>query len=434
MDPSAPLQSNDPNQVLREQAINWYIAGEQPSVICRRLGRSRTWFYNTLKRYQRGGRAGLVSQSGAPKRVSNRTDEAVEAAIVRVRQAIMAGDEPALRYANIGAEMIASELQRAKMTPPSRATIHRILRRHHLVQVRPRSPLKRRLPADYPWPCVKRPNALHLLDFVIRAGAGVRRFYSCHLLDQARRWPFLRIITAKQVAEVSQFLVSAWQEIGLPGALYLDNDVVWAGSSSAPRTISHIVRLCLLLGVEVIFIPPYTPEANPIIESFNRLWDRNFWQRTTFEGVPHLEQELGLFENYCRYRRPLAELAGWTADQLDPIFEPCRLAATFDQQQPKRLPLTAGLIHFIRFVDSEGLFTILNETWSLPLKLADKTIRATVDTQQQRLLVYHQPRPDTSCDLVTEFDYPLAEKVIALSSEYIRPHVPLWSVNSSFDC
>jgi len=433
MDQTVPLQSNDAEYQLREQAINLYIAGEKPTIICRRLKRSRSWFYKLLRRYQQGGRAALVSQSRAPKQVHNRTEATIEAAIIRVRESIISGQDPELRYANIGAETIALELERAGLKPPSRATINRILQRHHLVQARPVRKAKRRLPSDYPWPCVQQPNELHLLDFVMRAGAGLRRFYGCHLLDQARQWPFVRIITAKQVAVVSQFLVSAWQMVGLPGALYLDNDVVWRGSGSAPRTISHIVRLCLLLGVEVIFIPPYTPEANPLIESFNRLWDRNFWQRTTFVNLAHLQEELGHFEHYCRHRRPLSQLAGHPADYLNSTFVPLYLAHDFDQHQQKRLPLTTGFIHFIRFVDERATFTLLNETWPLMPDLIGKTIRATIDTHRQRLAVYHQPH-STQCRLVTEFDYPLLEPAVALSSAYLRPRPPLWPSDSSFDC
>jgi hypothetical protein len=180
----------------------------------------------------------------------------VEAAIVRLRKAITTGEDPELRYANIGADALAFELQRAKIMPPHRATINRILKRHDLVRPRRRKSKKRKLPDDYPWPCVQAPNDLHLLDFVTRSIRGAGRFYSCNLLDQFRQWPFLRAETPKSAAVVSQFLVLGWQEIGLPGGMYLDNDAVWNGGGRGQRVLSTIVRLCLFVGVEVIFIPP----------------------------------------------------------------------------------------------------------------------------------------------------------------------------------
>lgn len=427
MEGQAPSQSNDPEAALRETAIDLFISGHKPVVICRRLKRSRTWFYNTLARYRESGRAGLRSKSRAPKRVHNRTPEDVEAALVRLRKAITSGEDPELRYANIGASTLAFELERAKIKPPHRATINRILKRHDLVQPRRRKSKKRKLPDDYPWPCVPSSNDLHLLDFVSRSIRGAGRFYSCNLLDQFRRWPFLRAETPKSAAVVSQFLVLCWQEIGLPGGLYIDNDAVWNGGGRGQRVLSTIVRLCLLVGVEVIFIPPYTYEANPIIESFNSVWDSNFWSRTSFRDLPHVQSELTFFEHYCRHRRPLTKFKGLTADQIAPDFVPILLSSDFDQHRQKRLPITTGKVHFIRFVSSAGTFSILNEHWQLDKKpWAGKTIRATVDTQEQQLLVYHQPKDGKTCKLIAQFEYQLSEEVMPLADEFRRERPNFW--------
>ena len=427
MEGQAPSQLDDPETRLRETAIDLFINGHKPTAICRQLKRSRTWFYKTLARYREGGRGGLRSRSRAPNRVHNRTPEDVEAAIVRLRKVITSGEDPALRYANIGADALAVELERAKIKPPHRATINRILKRRDLIQPRRRKSKKRKLPDDYPWLCVQAPNNLHLLDFVTRTIRGAGRFYSCNLLDQFRRWPFLRAETPKSAAVVSQFLVSGWQEVGLPGGLYIDNDAVWNGGGRGQRVLSTIVRLCLLVGVEVIFIPPYTYEANPVIESFNRVWDSNFWRRTSFRDLSHVQSELAFFEHYCRHRRSLARFDGLTADQIAPDFVPMLLPSDFDQHQQKRLPVTAGKVHFIRFVSSAGAFSILNERWQLDKEQwSGKTIRATVATQGQRLLVYHQPKESKACKLVAQFDYPLGEETSPLADEFRRERPAFW--------
>jgi hypothetical protein len=123
----APLQPNQESEEgVRNRAIDLFIAGKKPEAMCREVGRSRVWFYKTLARYQAQGREGLRSQSRAPKRVHNRTAVEREAAVVRVRQTILRGEDAELRYASIGADTIA--------------------------------------------------------------GGG--RFYSCNLMDQRRRWPF----------------------------------------------------------------------------------------------------------------------------------------------------------------------------------------------------------------------------------------------------
>lgn len=427
-----PYQAHsDSDSELREKAIDLYILGERPSAVARQLGRSRTWFYQVLERYKTGGRPALASRSRAPKRVHNRTPEEVEDAVERIRKAITSGEDPLLRYANIGAETLAIELRRAGLPPPSRATINRILVRRHLVQPRPPKKRKVKLPEDYPWPLVRWPNQMHLLDFVIRSLTGGQRFFGYHLLDHTRRWPVLDAQLTRKVAPVCQFLVIAWQQIGLPMALYIDNDLVWRGSGSGKRTISRVVRLCLFSGVEVIFIPPYTPEANPIMESFNSLWERNFWQRNSFQDLPHVLSELVYFQEYCRTRRPLAEYDQRTADQLFPQFEPFYLPTEFSLHLEAKLPLTAGKIHFIRFVTAEGTFSLLNENWQLdPQPWAGKTIRATLDTGQQVLHVYHQAKPSETCREIACFPYQLREEAVPLQEQFQREHPDLWQVEA----
>lgn len=428
MKEKAPLKSAE-NQATqkRNRAIDLYIRGEKPAEICSKLGRSRRWFYYILSRYQAGGREALNSRLRAPNRVHNRTSTGVENAIVRTRKLILSGEDPELRYANLGADALAFELKRSGLQPPSRATINRILKRNNLVQPRQKGKRKRKLPDDFPWAKAEKPNQIHLFDFVSRNILGGGRFYGCHLLDQARRWPYLDIIPSKTALAVSQFMVSAWQKIGLPDGLYIDNDVVWRGSGFAKRTFSKIVRLCLLLGIEPIFTPPYTPEANPIIESFNRIWDRNFWQRKEFNHFEHVKSEYPFFVNYSRYRRPITEHDNRTADQLFSDFSPILLHTGFDQHQKETLPITEGKIHFLRFVSQDGTFKILNEKWQLEPKLwAGKTVRATVDTRLQKLVVFHQANVKTEPIIATSFGFHIEEKVLPLRSFFERLHTSFW--------
>ena len=193
---------------------------------------------------------------------------------------------------------------------------------------------------------------------------------------------------------------------------------------AAARTFSHIVRLCLAVGAEVIFTPPYTPEANPIIESFNGVWASNFWQRTTFTDLEHVQQELPNFQTY--YRHPLTEFEERKPVELAPDFQPTLLPENFDLHRLERIPLTVGRIHFLRFVDPHAAFYILNEKWTLPVELANKTIRATVDTGKEQLLVYHQASTDETPDLVCTWDYPLGDIVQPFDPAYIRPKPLFW--------
>ena len=428
----APLQPNqEREEERRNRAIDRFIAGEKAGAISKAVGRSRAWFYQTKARYQQNGREGLKERSRAPGRVHNRTEESVETAVVRVRKTILSGRDPELRYASVGADTIAFELKRAGIKTPSRRTINRILQRQQLVVPRVQHAKAREMPADYPWPSAEQANAIHLFDFVTRSLVGGGRFYGCHLLDQKRRWPVVRLIVNKKVAAVSQFLVTSWQAIGLPTALQIDNDVVWRGSSSAPRTFSHILRLALYVGVEVLFTPPYTPKANAIIESFNALWAENFWLRATFDSLHNVESELVHFETTMRSRHPWPELGGLTAAQIAPDFQPTLLAQDFLIHQQTRIPLTAGRLHFVRFVEADGSFSLLNESWSLdPHHWAGKTIRATLDIQQQQLCIFHQSSRTAIPALIAHFAYAIDETVQPLQSNFKRPRSQLWLPHS----
>lgn len=428
----APLQPNqESEEERRNRAIDRFIAGEKAGSISKAVGRSRAWFYQTKVRYQQNGREGLKERSRAPKRVHNRTEASVETAVVCVRKTILSGRDPELRYASVGADTIAFELKRAGIKTPSRRTINRILQRQQLVVPRVQNAKAREMPADYPWPSAEQANAIHLFDFVTRSLVGGGRFYGCHLLDQKRRWPVVRLIVNKKVAAVSEFLVTSWQAIGLPTALQIDNDVVWRGSSSAPRTFSHILRLALYVGVEVLFTPPYTPKANPIIESFNALWAENFWLRATFDSLHKVESELVHFETTMRSRHPWPELGGLTAAQIVPDFQPTLLAQDFLIHQQTRIPLTAGRLHFVRFVEADGSFSMLNESWSLdPRHWAGKTIRATLDIQQQQLCIFHQSARTAIPALIAHFAYAIDETVQPLQSTFKRPRSQLWLPHS----
>lgn len=415
-------------EAIRNEAIDRYLQGQSIGQICRELGRSRSWLLQVRRRYQQYGRSGLQEQSRAPHRVPNKTDATIEAAIVRIRQTISTGQEPELRYANIGADSIALELKRLNLKPPHRSTINRILSRHQLIQPRPKKGRGSKLPKDYPHPDGLAANAIHPFDFVSRRiGGSGQRFYGCHLLDLGRRWPYLRVIRTKSAEAVVDFLVAAWQEIGLPAALQIDNDIVWNGGGRGQRVLSTVVRFCLAVGVQVIYIPPYTPKGNAIIESFNDLWNSNFWQRTTFTDLAHLEAELPLFETYCRQRRPLPEFDGLTAHQLKPGFSPSLLPSQLTLHQQKPIPLAQGLIHFIRFVANDGSFSILNETWTLDKnRWAGSTIRATIDTKAQRLYIFHQPPKIDFCLLIDSFDYPLSDNVKPVQPDFLFTRPRIW--------
>ena len=168
-----------------------------------------------------------------------------------------------------------------------------------------------------------------------------------------------------------------------------------------------------------------------MIESFNALWSANFFSRRLFQSVTEVQQELPHFEQVARYRHPWPELGLRTADQLAPDFVPVCLPSNFNQHRAKSLPLTMGFVHFVRFVDLNGSFSILNEPWQLePERWAGKTIRATLDLAQQQLLVFHQANRQACSLQIAQFDYAPDEPICPLQDCYHRPRPAFWSVAS----
>jgi hypothetical protein len=251
------------------------------------------------------------------------------------------------------------------------------------------------------------------MDIVTRYVLGGERVCSFHLLDLATHYPYLSQYADKSAASARAFLVAAWQTIGLPKLLQIDNEATFCGGHRHKRVFSQVVRLCLSLGVEVMFIPVYSPRKNGVIESFNGDWVQAFWQREQFRDLAHVQAESPIFEHWYRTRYEPPSLKGLTPTEARAGFVPCLLPADFPLAE--RLPLTAGKVHFIRLVNSQGQIKVLNETWLADEKLAGEYVWVTLSTAEQRLSIYYQQTFKATRELVTAYDYPINEEVQPLA-------------------
>jgi transposase len=101
--------------------------GDSVAEVCRRRGISRETFYLSRRRYLAEGLAGLEPRSRRPRSSRRRLDPELEAEICRLRE----------EHPRWGARRIRAELRRAGADPPAVSTIHRALKRNHLVAARP---------------------------------------------------------------------------------------------------------------------------------------------------------------------------------------------------------------------------------------------------------------------------------------------------------
>ena len=332
---------------------------------------------------------------------------------MRIRKVLEERTDPELKYAFIGAPTIRTELKRTPLRPlPSVRAVERALQRRKLTRSRRKRKQPNEPTAYCPLPVAQGPNDVQAMDIVTRRLLGGERICSFHLSDLAPHYPVLRQYADKSAVSAKAFLVVVWQTIGLPKLLQMDNEATFYGGYRGKRVFSQIVRLCLTVGVEVVFIPFYSPKKNADIESFNSDWELAFWQRERFRNLAHVQEECPIFERWYRTRYEPPALKGLTPAEARADFVPRLLPADFNlHQAEERLPLKAGKVHFIRLVNSQGQISVLNEPWVVGKKLVGEYVWATISTAEQRLRIYHQDAADAARQLVAEYEYEIAEEV-----------------------
>lgn len=304
---------------LRRKAIRWLLKGSDSSTILQRLDRSRAWLSKWKKRFDQWGWDGLKGQPFGPHHSPHQYDQPSRRLVMEARQRLMRR-----KVGLVGPRAIQGELRRARLLRrvPSLATIKRILREGGLI--------KRSRPARevyYPQPSPEPGYVLYAMDWTARYLTGGCKVYAFHMLDLATRALHQTISGDKSLASVERHALSAWQSLGLPDGLQMDNDAAFCGGYKAPRLFGRFTRLCLYLGIEPIFIPPYEAERNGVVERVNGLWSQSFWQRQHFCSLAAVERARPQFEQWYWQEYDPPSLAGATPAQA--------------QRKVERLPLRA---------------------------------------------------------------------------------------------
>lgn len=371
-------------QQQRIEAINRFLQGEPVHAICKALGRSRRWFYKWLKRYAPGDPHWANSRSRTPHRLFHKTSEAVVQWVCAIRQRLLQ-----TKYAQKGALAIQWELQQSGLQPlPAIWTINRILKRQGLV-VKPRYQ-----PRGKPYPALvaERPNAVHQLDLVgPRFLSGSGRFYGIHLIDAFSNTVSLAAVSSKRDIEIVEAAVAAWQTLGVPRYLQLDNELSFRGSNRHPHSFGLLIRLCLYLGVEIVFIPEGEPWRNGVVERFNDVYDKLFLRPQYFTDFAHLQRELHHFETFHNRNHRYAKLGQrvpWTVHAASPRR---RLPKSFALHR-EAFPWREGRVSFVRFTDHQGSVRFFTERFVVSPALIHEYVQGTIFTKAGLLKFYHQNR------------------------------------------
>lgn len=391
--------------VQRQEAVRRHLAGESRMSIGRQVGRSRQWVKRWVERYDPDHPDDSLQDRSCVRHHPRQewSDEVIELAL-NMRRERMAHQLPGYQYALVGAEAIHYELRALGVhpTPPVR-TIHYWLQRADLVDASPSEVGADKDHTPYPTPKRDGVNDLHQFDLKgpLYLAGSAQKHYLLAVRDFASKSVGLDIAQNKRGQTMTEFLVVAWQQRGLPATLQLDNAMELRGSNRYPRSFSQVVRLCLDVGVEPLFVPPHEPWRNGFIENFNGLADRLLLQRETFAdfaqfraGAQHLQQAINTTHR-------LAALEGKTPDEFL-VGQPIRLLPADYDGLKRDLKLLKGHISFIRLVRQSGrITTFAQDKFDIDPDLKWQYVLARVDVEAQLMHVFHQ---DT---LIKTIDYPL---------------------------
>lgn len=399
---------------LRRQGVRGLLKGHPPGQVADKLHRSRRWLNKWWHRFLEHGWPGLKSQSRQPHHVPHRYGAALRRATVRARRQLERAS-----VGLIGPDAVGDKLRAWRIHPlPSRATIGAVLRAEGLTH--PPTAVVAHT-SYYPHPHPTPHYRLQAMDWTSHQLRRGRTVFAFNTVTYGSRDLHSRVYGDKSAATVCAYALSVWQgRLGLPDGLQMDNDGAFSGGRRGPRVFSRFVRLCLFLGIEPIFIPFYEAARNELVEHVNGLWQRAFWRRRRFRSLRHVQHCNPEFEHWyrCEYRPP--GLDGRTPAEIARSQPVVRLTAAQAASIPEHLPITAGRVQFLRWVDARGEIVLLNESWRVGIRLAGQYVWAVIDTQRERLLIYHRRSPTRPVRLVTTWTYRLREPVVPLRPEFKR--------------
>ena len=257
--------------------------------LCRRFGISRVTGYKWLGRYRAKGEDGLTDISRRPCHSPSRTSEAVEEAILGVRDA-----HPAW-----GARKIRRWLQnRGDHQLPSPSTITAILHRHQRISAQETA-------KHQPWQRFEyqKPNELWQMDFKGHFPLSQGRCYPLTILDDHSRYAIgLQACPNEQGQTVKNRLIRIFRLYGLPQRMVMDNGNPW-GTQGAPLYSNFEVWL-MRLGIRVYHGRPFHPQTQGKDERFHRTLNAEVLQQRSFTDLEHAQKAFDHWRPVYNHERP----------------------------------------------------------------------------------------------------------------------------------
>jgi len=376
---------------VRQRAIQMKLAGWAVTLICISLQRGRDWFYKWWDRYTAEGASGLRDRSRAPRHRRQAVSAEMRQAILTIRDRLVRRHGPRERYRLAGAPTIRHELECLGYAQlPSLRTVERVLQTAG--RTSPAFPLQPSVgSSDYPHWHLTRSNQLHELDLV-----GPRYLKGSH-----RQWFFLvyrdvydhavyvEFQPKPKMETILAFVVRTWQQLGRPERLQVDNSDLF-GQTTHPGALSRLIRLALLVGVQLTFIPEGEPWRNGAVEHFNG-WFQPRLLAIRLHSPAQVRRELAALRHTCNTEHIHPDLNFQTTAQVRQGLAIRSLPHDF-QIHLQPLPVAVGRVVFIRHVRRSGCVTLLGVRYRIGKRWAGHYIVATLYTRTMTVKFHHHQR------------------------------------------
>jgi putative transposase len=414
---SRTTRSDHKDAQLRRTAVKLYRAGISAAEVARQLHHSRSWVYKWAHYRNQHPWTRFRSAPRASLHHPNQLSVKSERRIVRLRQLLMRHRQPRLRFASTGARTLQKEWGRRYPEPaPSLSTIQRVLQRHHLTTQAP-TPCRR---AYRPHPEATYPDAVHATDIITRWITGGEVVQTFNTVDIYSNDAYSTSHANKTAAAACEHLLQTWQQFGVPDVAQFDNESAFSGGNH-PWGLGKVVRLCLYLGIDVLFIPLGEADYNSPVETFNHLWAQQFW------GLHHFTRR----RDVSRVQRTF--LAWYRSQYIAPRQPdtpehmrqgaPVHTLASHDATDlPPRLPICAGRIHAVRRVSPEAWVRFLNQSLRVGKRYRGRYVWLTLETARQRLSMWYQARPGAPWKRLKTVETPVSEPVAAVPKRFAGLH------------
>lgn len=384
---------------FRRQAVALHLQGWKKSEIARKLQRSRRWVHRWISRYEaESPTVSLQDYSRAPKQLGWAYPERIKRMVLQLRVERERGKRAKYKYALVSAQAIYYELRELRVSPlPSPRTIHLWLKQAGRIRER-----KLRKPPNLTYPVLpcQAVNDVQELDFKgpLYLKDRSHKYYLMVLRDKVSKKTALHALANKSMDAILDFLVDAWQRMGCPKRLKMDNCLDFRGSNLYPRSPSKLMRVCLDLGIQPVFIPLREPWRNGVVENLNGLLDRFLFRTQTFETERQLSKAVQRLQTTINTMHRLPALQGKTPQEFAANAKLRYPPARYDWRM-RDLRFLKGNVTFIRLVRKSGRFTLTaKDKFLLGKKYKWQYVLANVDLAKKRLNVIWQGKHIKSFD------------------------------------